>query len=251
MQFLENNKLLIVFIVLFVMMVLLLVANLLAVFYNGASVAAPNIPREETTIGEGEELNYLILGDSTSIAQGGDYDQGFAVKTAENLSMNYKVTYQNFGVSGARISDVATDQLERSKNFNPDVVLIAAGANDVTHLTSPESIKTDLETIISTLRERNSDAKLIFTGAASMGDVQRFVQPFKWFMGARTDSVNKVFEELAMREKVSFAYIARYTGKQFAEHPEYFAQDKFHPNNQGYAVWTEVLNRVIDSSISE
>jgi lysophospholipase L1-like esterase len=251
MQFLENNKLLIVFIALFVSMVVLLVANLLAVFYNGTSVAAPNIPRGETTIGEGKELNYLILGDSTSIAQGADYDQGFAVKTAENLSMNYKVRYQNFGVSGARINDVATDQLERSKNFMPDVVLVAVGANDVTHITSLGSIKTDIKTIINTLRERNSDVKLVFTGAASMGDVQRFVQPFKWFMGVRTDSVNKVFEEVAMKENVSFAYVARDTGKQFAEHPGYFAQDKFHPNNQGYAVWTEVLNRVIDSSVVE
>lgn len=251
MQFIENNKFLVFCIVVFIVVITLLVANLVAVFYNGNPVNAPDIPRDKTTIGEGVELNYLILGDSTSISQGGDYSQGYVVKTAENLSNSYKVTYQNFGVSGARISDVAIDQLERSKSFKPDIVLIAVGANDVTHLTSLENIKNDMKIIINTLRERNKNVKIVFTGAASMGDVIRFVQPFKWFMGYRTNNVNMVFEEIATEENVTFAYVARDTGKQFAKHPEYFAQDKFHPNNQGYAIWTEVLNRAIDSSINQ
>jgi lysophospholipase L1-like esterase len=249
MQFIENNKLLVFFVALFIFIVTLLVVNLLAVFTNGNSVSAPIISRDKTTIGEGDELKYLILGDSTSIAQGGDYTEGFAVKTAENLSKNYKVTYQNFGVSGARIHDVVTDQLERSKDFVPDIVLIAVGANDVTHLTSLGSIKTDVKQIISTLRERNSNVKIIFTGSASMGDVLRFAQPFKWFMGYRTSQVNAVFEKITTEESVTFAYIARETGKSFADNPQYFAQDKFHPNNDGYNVWTDVLNSVINQTL--
>ena len=251
MQFIENNKLMVFCIVVFIVAIALLVSNLLAVFYNGSPVAAPDIPRNEITIGEGVELNYLILGDSTSIAQGSEYNQGYVVKTAESLSKSYKVTYQNFGVSGARINDVANDQLERSKKFKPDLVLVAVGANDVTHLTSLDNIKTDIKQIISTLRERNSNVKIVFTGSASMGDVFRFAQPFKWFMGTRTDAVNTVFEKLVVENNVIFAYVARDTGKQFAEHPEYFASDKFHPNNQGYAVWTEVLSPVLEQALKQ
>jgi lysophospholipase L1-like esterase len=251
MQFLENNKLIILCVIVFVVVVALLVANLLAVFYNGTPVAAPDIPRQEITVGEGDEFRYLILGDSTSIAQGGEYSHGFVVKTAENLSKNFKVTYQNFGVSGARINDVATDQLERSKDFMPDIVLVAVGANDVTHLTSLGSIEKDMKYIVNTLRERNKNVKIVFTGSASMGDVLRFAQPFKWYMGYRTKNVNIVFEKVALEENVIFAYIARDTGKQFAENPEYFALDKFHPNNQGYSAWTKVLNKAIESSINQ
>lgn len=251
MQFVSNNKFLFICIVVFVVVLALLVANLVAVFYNGKSVAAPDIPREATTIGDGDELKYLILGDSTSIAQGGDYDQGFAVKTAENLSKNYKVIYRNYGVSGARVNDVATSQLDESKEFTPDVVLVAVGANDVTHLTSLGSIKTDMQQIINKLRERNKDVKIIFTGAASMGDVNRFIQPFRWFLSQQTDDVNALFEQATRENGVTFAYIARETGEEFANNPKLFAQDNFHPNNEGYAVWTEVLNPVLEEAISK
>lgn len=251
MQFVSNNKFLFICIVIFVVVLALLVANLVAVFYNGKSVAVPEIPRDVTTIGEGKELNYLILGDSTSVAQGGDYSQGFAVKTAENLGNNYKVTYQNFGVSGARINDVANTQIEQSKNFTPDIVLVAAGANDVTHLTDLGSIKNDLENIINKLRDRNEKVKIVFTGAASMGDVKRFIHPFKWFMGQQTKDINKVFEQVAKENNATFAYIARETGEQFANNPILFSQDNFHPNNEGYAVWTKVLNPVLEEAISK
>jgi lysophospholipase L1-like esterase len=251
MQFISNNKLLVFFIFLFVLVVAVLVANLVAVFFNGKPVAAPEIPRDETTMGSGDELRYLILGDSTSIAQGGVYSQGFATKTAENLAKNYKVIYQNYGVSGARIKDVATTQLEDSTEFIPDLVLVAAGANDVTHLTSLDSVKSDLQHIINTLRERNNNVKIVFTGSASMGDVSRFTQPLRWFMGYQTRRINDVFEQLENEANVSLAYIARETSEDFANNPALFAQDNFHPNNEGYAVWTEVLNPVLEEALSK
>lgn len=251
MQFVGNNKILIVSIIIFVVIVGVLIANLVAVVNNGKMVAAPEIPREETTIGSGDSLRYLILGDSTSIAQGGDYNQGFAVQTATKLSEKYTVTYKNVGVSGARIKDVATNQIEDSKDFVPDVVLVAVGANDVTHLTSISSIKLDMISIINTLRDRNKNVIIVFTGAASMGDVKRFIQPFKWFMGSQTKDVNKAFENIAKDNDVTFAYIARETGEEFANNPKLFAQDNFHPNNEGYAVWTKVLNPVLEKTITK
>jgi lysophospholipase L1-like esterase len=251
MQFVSNNKLLVFFIFLFVVLVAVLVANLVAVFYNGKPVSAPEIPREETTIGSGEELRYLILGDSTSIAQGGDYSQGFAVKTAENLAKTRKVIYKNYGVSGARINDVATTQLDYSKEFIPDIVLVAVGANDVTHLTSLESIESDLKQIINKLRERNNNVEIVFTGSASMGDVKRFIQPLRWFMGKQTERINSAFEQLVEEDNVKLAYIARETSEEFANNPKLFAQDNFHPNNEGYAVWVQVLNPVLEEAISK
>ena len=250
MQYVSNNKFLVISIIIFVVIVAVLVANLVAIINNGEMVEAPEIPREETSIGTGESLKYLILGDSTSIAQGGEYSKGFAVQTATKLSEKYTVTYKNVGVSGARIKDVATTQIENSKDFIPDVVLVAVGANDVTHLTSISSIKIDMESIISTLRDRNKNVKIVFTGAASMGNVKRFIQPFRWFMGSQTKDVNKAFEKLAKENNVTFAYVARETGQQFADHPEYFAQDKFHPNNEGYSVWTKVLDKAIGEALS-
>lgn len=250
MQFFENNRVLAVFMFVFVAILALLIANVVSVVFNGDNVEAPEISDKETTIGSGEKLKYLILGDSTAVAQGAEYEQGFAVQTAQELAKTKQVTYKNVGVSGARIHDVVVDQLERSKDFVPDLVLVAVGANDVTHLTSIGSIKRDSQTIINSLRERNKNVAIVFSGAASMGSVKRFTQPFKWFMGQQTQDVNYAMAKLANDNNVAFAYIARETGEQFAEHPEYFAKDNFHPNAEGYAVWTKVLNPVIENTLS-
>jgi acyl-CoA thioesterase I len=248
MHFLENNKILIIAIVLFIFIIAILIANIIAIVFNGKSVPAPEIPREKITIGVGKQLNYLILGDSTTIAQGARYENGYVVGTATKLSEKYKVTYQNFGVSGAVINDVLTDQLTRSRDFIPDLVVIAAGANDVTHLTSLKKIERDTVAIIDSLRSKNPNVKIIFTGSAAMGSVKRFLQPVRWIAGLRTNRINTVMERVAINN-VAFAYIARETKEKFADNPQYFAEDNFHPNDKGYAEWTKVLNPVLEKAI--
>jgi lysophospholipase L1-like esterase len=249
MQVLENNKVLVLIITLFVIILATLIVNVLAVVYNGKSVPVPVIYRESKTIGKGDGLFYLILGDSTSIAQGAEYEHGFVIKTSKELAKKYRVTYQNFGQSGARISDVAISQMEESKMITPDIVLVAVGANDVTHLTSLKSIESSMLQIINELRSRNQSVKIIFTGAASMGDVQRFIWPTSWLLGKRTSEVNRVMERVSLKNDATFAYIAKKTGPKFATNPQYFAEDNFHPNNEGYSVWTEVLNQVIQQEL--
>lgn len=225
--------------------------NVIIISTNGENVPAPEIERSEVIVGNGEELDYLILGDSTTIAQGGDYSEGYVVKTAQKLAEEYTVTYANYGVSGARVNDVLQEQLPNvSNDFIPDLVLIGVGANDVTHLTSLGSIQNDLNEIINILRDKNQDVTIILTGSASMGDVERFPQPTRWLAGVRTGQVNKVFKQVSEKQGVVFAAIAEKTGNQFRQNPDYFAPDKFHPNNSGYQEWTDVLNKVIATTLS-
>ncbi len=251
MNFIESHKLIAFMLLLFTLAAILIAFNVLFILVKGTSVSAPEIPRADISLGAGEKLNYLILGDSTSIAQGGDYGQGYVVATANELSKKYQVTYKNVGVSGAVVSDILNDQIPKVGDFNPDLVLIAAGANDVTHLTSLSDIKSDMQKVIDTLRNKNPEVKIVFTGAADMGTVIRFTWPLKQLAGLQTKRVNKVMEEVAISNNVDFAYIARETGEIFNNHPEYFAQDNFHPNNSGYAVWTKVLNPVIEKALSK
>jgi lysophospholipase L1-like esterase len=213
------------------------------VAFNGTKVPAPNIPREAQMFGEGQDLNYAVLGDSTAISQGGIYEEGIAVSTAKQLAPNQRVVLRNFGVSGARTKDVLQDQLPKvSAVFRPDVVLIAVGANDVTHLTRSGSVRGSLQAIITQLKEQNPNVKIILTGAPDMGAVPRFPQPLRWLAGVRTKQINKVFTEADQQENVSLAPIATSTGPIFQKNPSLFAPDKFHPNTAGYKIWVPVLN---------
>jgi len=230
---------------------LTILVNVLIIKYSGNPVPAPDIPRSKISIGSGEKLNYAIFGDSTSVSQGSDYSEGYAVKTAEKLAETRQITHQNFGVSGARIADVVYDQVPKSYDFKPDIALIAVGANDVTHFTGFQEVEKGTNKIIDDLRLINPSVKIVITGSAAMGSVTRFPEPTKSIMAWRTNRVNQIMERVSKDKNVVFAYIAKETGDQFKKHPEYFASDKFHPNNEGYLIWTRVLNSVLEEVIKQ
>ena len=78
---------------------------------------------------------YVVLGDSTAAGRGANYANGIAVRTARHLARSRPVLLVNLAVSGARVADVARDQLPAAVRLKPDLVLLAVGANDATHFT--------------------------------------------------------------------------------------------------------------------
>lgn len=251
MQLSLSHKILVVLAAVIALVLVVAAVNFLIIRYRGTPVPAPDIPRSLETYGqEGEVLRYAVLGDSTTISQGGDYNEGYARETARFLAGNgFRVSLQNFGQSGATAADVASNQAPKASEFNPDIALIAVGANDVTHLTSLSSIRESLKETIGTLKRANPDVRIILTGSPQMGAVPRFPQPSSYLAGVRTGQVNEVVRDIvANEESVYFAPIAAETGPRFAATPDkLFARDLFHPNTQGYNLWTNVLKNSLGS----
>lgn len=192
-------------------------------------------------LGNGPHLRYVVMGDSTALSQGGDYSQGYAVKSAEFLAQTHRVTWTNTAISGSRAAGVRYKQLPRALRFRPDVVLIAVGANDVTHFTAYAKVEKHLAAIIDMLRLHNPRVKIVLTGSPDMGSIPRFPRPVRWLAAWRTRRLNEAVVKLANREQVNFAPIAAKTGPYFRKHPEMFAADKFHPNTLGYERWVPII----------
>jgi len=228
--------------------IIFIVVEALYIAYNGQPVGRPNVARQEQTFGQGPALRYAILGDSTTISQGGDYKRGYAVASANFLAKDHRVTWRNFGISGARARDVADKQLQQALLFNPDVVLIAVGANDVTHLTATNKVTTALQRTIADLQHQNPNVRILLTGSPDMGSVPRFPWPVNYIADRKTKSINKAVAKLADTNHQTFVPIARETGPTFRAHPELFAADKFHPTNDGYKLWIPVINQALRTS---
>lgn len=214
---------------------------------KGTNTDVPVISREPSILGSGEKVNFLVLGDSTSAGQGGNYSNGIAVSSATFISKNNRVIFYNFSVSGAKINDVLTKQWPDAKYFAPDVVLVSVGANDATGLTSLNKLSSDFDNLAKELIASNCNVKIIFTGSPDMGTVPRIVEPLRTFAGWRSRSVNKAIDEVVDRYQLIRAPILEKTGPVFAKDSSLFAIDKYHPNERGYRVWTPVL----EASISE
>lgn len=237
--------------ILVITIVLLIVVEVIIIKYNGKTVAVPNIPREPETIGTGQPLNFVVLGDSTAVGQGSEYDDGIARNSARYLAAKgYAVKFYNFGVSGAVVDDILIKQVPMAQKIQPDLILIVVGANDVTHLTKPSIYHSKLLQTIGSLRASQPQIKIIYTGSPDMGSIPRFPQPARYFAGKRTDQLNARLRDFQIENTVVFAPIAEDTGKIFSENPGLFAQDKFHPNGKGYAAWMPTLKRAFDKVVA-
>jgi lysophospholipase L1-like esterase len=226
-------------------------AEYIIIIKGGSPVAAPDIPRSESSLGSGMPLKYLVMGDSTSIGQGTDYAHSFAMASAEHLAKNHMVQFLNIGISGATAGSVITDQLAKAEAYKADVVVLAVGANDVTHFTSYNSVQASIEKITSSLINANCNVKIVLTASPAMGSVPRFPFPVKQIMGHRMGQVNKHIEQVINSKQLTLAPIAARTGEAFLHNPRLFAQDKFHPNTDGYALWIPVVNEALDSALRE
>jgi acyl-CoA thioesterase-1 len=196
--------------------------------------------------GEGTPRVYLVLGDSTGAGRGAPPPDGIAPGTARHLAERGPVTLINVSISGARMHDVRTDQLPRVRGLKPDVVLIAAGANDVAHFTSRSSVLLDLREIILAMRAANPRVRIVLTGSPQMGSVPRFPFPLNKLAQARTDYFNAGFDTLAAEQHVLRAQVAEETGPAFAADPTLFDEDQYHPNARGYLLWIRVLDEALD-----
>jgi lysophospholipase L1-like esterase len=214
--------------------------------------ASPRPPAGIETFGTGPSvLRYLVLGDSTAVGVGGTYENGIARQTSRHLSRRGQVLMKNVAVSGARVADVLEDQLPRIGDFRPDLVLLDVGANDVIRLTSAASLARDLEEIYRELVARNCGVRIVVTGAPDMSTPPRIPRLLRGIAGRRTAALNEEFEKFVARRNLVFAPIARETGPLFKRDRSLFDDDRFHPNDRGYATWIEVIEPALDRALAQ
>ena len=205
----------------------------------------PSIRPPQAFGDSGTPTLYVVLGDSTAAGVGAPYDQGIAVLTAKHLGESRRVTLHNFAVSGARIRGVLEQQLPSAEALKPDIVLMAVGANDVTHLTSIPSMRKRFREIIDRLRSVNPRVQVVITGSPDMGSPPRIPWLLRGTASLRAKLVNRMFRGESERLNVVLAPIAERTGPLFRRDRTLFDADRFHPNARGYATWVEVLKEVL------
>lgn len=188
-------------------------------------------------------LRLVVLGDSTAAGQGAPFERGIAAAAARELAgEERRVLWNVLAVSGATWGDVERKQLPGAARLRPDVVLVSAGANDVTHATSGGSVRGSVAAVVGALRRANPRVVVLVTGVPDMGSTPRFPQPLRWLAGARARSLDAAVREEGARLGVPVIPILQRTGPAFRADRGLFSADRFHPNARGYAVWSAVIS---------
>jgi lysophospholipase L1-like esterase len=196
--------------------------------------------------GAGPKLLYVVMGDSTAAGRGAAFNNSITMGTAQHLAESHDVTLINLGVSGALIHDLIARQLPEAIRAKPDIVLLSVGGNDVVHFTSDENIKTDMRRILSDLTNSNPKLRVIVPGSGDVGSCPRFLQPLRTVAGIETRRVNNDIEKVVRSfPQALWVPLAEMTGPTMARDPSLFSEDKFHPNDRGYALWIKILNEAM------
>ncbi len=200
--------------------------------------------------GNGPPLRYVVMGDSTTAGRGAAPENSITMGTARHLAQKYDVTLINLSASGARMKDLLDKQLPQAKQAKPDVVLLSAGANDIVHFTADGQIKADLHHIIAELIQSNPKISLVVAGSGEVGACPRFEQPLRLVARWQTKRVNDTIKSTTLTfPGTTWVPLAERTGETFGRDPTLFSQDKFHPNDRGYSIWTQVLDEGLDQMI--
>lgn len=186
-------------------------------------------------------LTLVVLGDSTAAGVGaGSADASYAVRLARRVAQeHFRVRLVGLGVSGARVGDVLEEQLPLVVEEQPDVVFVAIGANDVTHLTRLDDVEDDMRALLDGLER--TGAAVVVAGPPDMRSPV-FLEPLRTIVGWRGNAVAARIERAATDAGVPVVPLADGTREHFSEDPDrYYSEDEFHPGAAGYGLWADVI----------
>lgn len=202
---------------------------------------APNpvIVQTDQKLGTGSKIKYLAAGDSTTLGRGASkVEKTYPYQIAEYLAQKHQVEYKNIGVSGARLREVKEQQLPEIISFQPDIVTISIGGNDIDRLASKDYVLTNLNFIISELTTKTR-AKIYLANLPNFTGAQLLPYPYVWLIEQRSEPINQAIA-LLENDRVKIANVHDF----FSDHLKIdstYSADYFHPNDFGYQLWTKAF----------
>lgn len=196
--------------------------------------------------GDGPALRMVWLGDSTAAGAGASSADG-AVPRRVARALGRPVDLTVLAVSGDRVSDVVDDQVGALAALRPDVVLVSIGANDVVHLTSNDAYRDTYRDLVGAVPY---GARLVLLGVPDMGAPPRFAQPLRAVVGWRGRQLDRITREVADEVGALYVDIAGETGPAMrADTGRRFAADRYHPSDDGYALWADAVVEVLAGEV--
>jgi len=193
-------------------------------------------------------LRMVWLGDSTAAGVGAT-DADLAVPRRVAAALERPVELTSLAVSGHQVSDVVADQAGELARLRPDVVLVSIGANDVVHLTSRPDFRAGYDELVAAIPD---GSLFVVLGVPDMGAPPRYLQPLRAIAAFRGRQLDGVSRDVARDNGAVYIDIAGETGPTMrSDTSRYFAEDRYHPSDDGYALWADAVLERLRPSIAE
>ena len=181
-------------------------------------------------------LRVVALGDSTLTGPGlSDSKHVWLRRALEQLDHHRPIELMSLAVGGSRVSDVA-GRVHEAIELEPDLVVVAAGANDVLRFVPSRTVRTNLDGVIGRLLDVVDVIAVANIG--DLGNIARIPPPLTSVYRARSDTIRSLVEDVV--DQYERAVLLDVTGADpVLRNRTVFTADLFHPGEAGHAAWAD------------
>lgn len=186
-----------------------------------------------------------VVGDSIAAGTGEPVPGYLDLSWADRLAVALRnavgpIAYRNSGVPGARAADVLADQAEGALRFGPDLVAVAAGANDALRRSfDPPRVEAEVAGIVELLAARG--AHVVTFGLFDISRTGVVPDVHRADLRARVLELNRLTARITRRVGGTFV--------DFFDHPArdsgIFGPDRLHLDRRGHAVMATAVTRAL------
>jgi rhodanese-related sulfurtransferase/lysophospholipase L1-like esterase len=148
----------------------------------------------------------------------------------------------NRGFGGSQISDSLYYADRIVFPYAPRVLVFYAGDNDIAAGESPQTVFEDFQKFVSKVRSRLTETRIVFVS----------IKPSlkRWHLVAKMRETNRLIRQFAELEAgLDFLDIDEpMIGPDGKPRPELFAKDGLHLSSAGYQLWSDALNKLLESA---
>lgn len=191
-------------------------------------------------------LRLAVLGDSAATGFGlDDADLAWPGQLARRIAhrTGRPVEVRCVAVRGHRIRTVVDEQLDAIVGWDPDVVLVSAGGNDVLGRRVPSLVRRDMHALVDGLEAVAPRAVIFVGGPSDLGAAPVLPQPVAALLTWWTDVVAETQRRVADARGVAFGRLPRIQ-------PEHFGPDRFHPGAVAHAMAAEMAVAAIEGRLA-
>ncbi|MEI6288226.1 MAG: SGNH/GDSL hydrolase family protein [bacterium] len=224
-----------------------------AYIYSKFELTVPPAIRNYMTQNQTEttsSISYVALGDSLTAGVGASSaSSSFPALLAQKIAndLNQQIVVTNLGVPGAKSFDMLTGQVMEATKFNPQIITIFIGTNDIHNFVPVGEFKNNLITTVKSLREM-TEAKIYFINIPYLGTKDLIHPPYDYYFNFEIQRYNKVLVEVANEVEVPVIDLYLVSKKMRYTAENLFCIDEFHPNDAGYKFWADNIQDVFKTN---